>query len=165
MEDNMKGRRPYFVLTLYVLLSVLLVLLIDFGVSATISNWRIIELLSHSEGNLAGLESELADLDDHVRAMEVTTRERHNKARPSLDEFRQLASDHRLRFRQLERISGSNASSGYSAALRGGIKAVVGFMKALEDSYLLEADYVLLKPANDDGSLVELSLQLETSGS
>ena len=160
----MNSRSPFVVLSVYGLLVVVMAILIDWGVSGSISNFRIIGLYSHSQGNLASLESELVELGQTVKALEVVVEEQFSTVTPTLDNFRQLAADHRLRFRQLERINSSNPSMEYSAALRGRIGAVVGFLKDLEDNFRLDANYVLIKPANVDGSLVELTLQLETAG-
>ena len=160
----MKNRIPLVVLALYAVIAAVMVLLIDWGASGTIAHWRIIELYRHSQGNLATLEAELIALGQTVKAAEVTVAKQHSTATPTVDDLRQLAADHRLRFRQLERISTANSSTEYGAVLQGRITAIVGFLKDLEDDYRLAANYALLQPANEGGTLVELRMQLETAG-
>jgi len=134
-----------------------------------IGNYRVWRMKQGADSGLLQTQTRLIETRLKADSLQALAADLQARMRPDLQQIKQLASDHHLRIRQMERLSSeadaAKQTQRYTAVLEGRIGGLVRLLKALEDSFIFESEQLQLAPANDDGSRVLLQLVLTVRSS
>jgi hypothetical protein len=164
---KLNSRLPLF-LAGQLAVAVLLILAVNRLLEPTIEALRTRPSRIASRSDLLRLDSENRALENRIASLHQEALATAEKRLPSVAEIRQLATDRKLGIRRLERVVTSAKGKGqpkmqYSMSLSGQLESNLEALRELDEKFLLECDAITLQRANDDGSLVLLSLMLVVS--
>lgn len=160
-------KRIIFIIASQVVLALALVLLIDWGISETIEKSKVISLSQQSEGDLSTQQSRLLALHHQVGGLKKEIAIKASLRYPTLQDLKKQAVKHNLNLRNIEKGSQTTQKKAdtikYLTSFVGRMSSLVNYLKDVESQYLLDADGLSLKPADDKGETVVMTISLLVS--
>ncbi len=167
MKAQIKNRLAIGMPVVYLLLTVLMLLAMDKSVVTLLENAKTINLSQQASLNSETIGAEISSLEDRTEQVRVAVSDMAGRTFPALNDIKQLQLKHRLNLVQIERVSspdrGEQGPTRYTTVLSGTVGSTVRFLKELEEKHVVKSDLAVLRPANEDGSEVALTISLEVA--
>ena len=164
---KLNRRFPLFLVG-QVVAAALLILAVNSLLGPTIEALRTRPLKTASQTDLVRLDSENRAFKDKIAILRKEMEATAAKRLPSVAEIKELATDHKLGIRRLERVVISGKTKGqlktqYGISLSGQLENDLEALRDLNDKFFLYCDAISLQRANEDGSQVLMSMTLVVS--
>ncbi|MEW6413257.1 MAG: hypothetical protein AB1483_12430 [Candidatus Zixiibacteriota bacterium] len=164
MRITISKSHVYILIAAYAIMSILLLIGIDFLSRRVIDDVRTVKLKSYSEAGLDRIISELESLSSDVDLVRAEVASSRNRFYPNLREFEELCRKHNLKLERAEKVNLSDQSSvslsKYNTTVQGTVGAAVRFLRQLEAEYIFSSEHVLLYPVDNEGEVIAVSLSL-----
>lgn len=151
---------------LALLLGVALVAAIDSAFQSGTDQWRDYRLTAEAGRDFHDLERQLNDLLDSASYFQRHA-EKTPQLLPTLQQVEEIAWEHGLDTRRIERVSTVNRAvspnPSYTVTLVGTVFDAIPFVKELEDRFILRTKQASLQRADASGQTAFLSLSLEVA--
>ncbi len=167
MKVHIKNRLSIGIAGAYLLLAVILLIAMDRAMVSLLENLKTMNLSRQAGLSSETIGAEVFSLEDRSERARVAVSSMASRAFPALDDIKRLQSKHRLKLVQVERVSnpdrGKQGPTRYTTVLSGTVGSTVRFLKELEEKYVVKSDLAVLRPANEDGTEVALTISLQVA--
>lgn len=161
------NKRLYFVFGSYLALTLILLELSDWSIKTTIEKGKIVSLSSQAKSDITAEQIEYQNLKTEVSILTDEVSALKELRYPTLQDLKEMASQYRLKLRQIERgsrsVTENQKGSKYQASFVGAITSQVLFLKELEIRYLVETNGIVIKPADEKGEKVSMTISMSIS--
>jgi hypothetical protein len=147
-----------------VVVVVLCLVIADHAVVSLLEDVRTFRLSREADIGLTTIDFEIDNLTHETERLQAVVSTLEQRAYPTLQQLKTLQTKHKLNLLQMERISDANDDASnrinYNTIMTGTVGSVIRFLAELEESHIVQTDQVILRPANEDGSFVALSMSV-----
>jgi len=147
----------------YFALSIVLLLLIDIAVSGSVEQARVFRLQRQVSGGTAPIMADIRRGNLRLQDIAAQVEQLKGQSLPDVNDIEDLADKYTLRLDRMERRQAGadgSATARYTLGFRGTMGGLTRFLRDLETSYVCDVYSLGLRPHNEDGSRIAMTLVL-----
>lgn len=149
------------------ILAVLLVIITDWGVSTAISKTRVVKLKNQAEADIFSQQSHYQELKVKVNELGQKIANLQQLKYPTLLDLKKSANSYQLELYNVEKgnqkTDKHSESISYSTTFLGKATSIVKFLRKLEIDFLVNIDRLTVRPTDETGEQVALTMLVYVS--
>lgn len=154
-------------LLLSIILTLFLVIITDWGVSTTISKTRVVKLKNQAEADIFSQQTRYQELKIQVNELSQKIANLQQLKYPTLIDLKKSANSYQLELYNIEKGNQKSdkhsESISYTTTYLGKATSIVKFLRKLETDFLLNIDRLTLRPTDETGEQVALTMLVYVS--
>lgn len=144
------------------ILAVLLVIITDWGVSTAISKTRLVKLKNQAEADTFSQQTHYQELKIQVNELSQKITNLQQLKYPTLIDLKKSANSYQLELYNIEKgnqkTDKQSESIFYTTTFLGKATSIVKFLRKLEIDFLLNIDQLIVRPTDETGEQVALTM-------
>ena len=165
----MKTIRPHLYLVTIILLIVIAILtlfIIDIAIAEITENYRVIKINASSQIDSTELAIAIDNLENLVSEKQNYINLCKSKEFPTLLDIRNISSRQYLKLTNTERVKNSSINDNnlqlYKISFTGRVVKLINFLRSIELEYVCIIETATFVNASEDGSIVKLTITIQT---
>ena len=154
-------------LMLSFILALFLVIITDWGVSTAISKTRVVKLKNQAEADISNQQRHYQELKVQVNELSQKIANLQQLKYPTLLDLKKSANSYQLELYNIEKgnqkTDKHSESISYTTTYLGKATSLVKFLRKLETDFLLNIDQLTLRPTDETGEQVALTMLVYVS--
>ena len=154
-------------LMLSIMLALFLVIITDWGVSTIISKGRVVKLKNQAEADIFSQQKRFQELKVQVNEFSQKITDLQQLKYPTLLDLKKSASSYHLELYNVEKGNQKSDKhseiTSYTTTFLGKATSIVKFLRRLEIDFLLNIDQLTVRPTNEAGEQVALTMLVYVS--
>lgn len=156
-----------FTLMLSIILTLFLVIITDWGVSTAISKTRVVKLKNQAEADIFSQQTHYQELKVRVKKLSQKITYLQQLKYPTLLDLKKSANSYQLELYNIEKGNQKSdkhsESISYTTTFLGKATSIVKFLRKLEINFLLNIDQLTVRPTDETGEQVALTMLVYVS--
>ncbi len=150
-----------------IILTLFLVIITDWGVSTAISKTRVVKLKNQAEADFSSQQTDYQELKVRVNELSQKIANLQQLKYPTLLDLKKSANSYQLKLYNIEKGNQKSdkhsESISYTTTYLGKATSLVKFIRKLETDFLLNIDQLTLRPTDETGEQVALTMLVYVS--